>query len=213
MVLQNSITTMRNLSLRPELRVALAEAMFVCPFAPLFPLFSLSLGAPLTSFLIHRPNVVMLLHNADPIVQEHAAGTLSNLSIESRNDNAILLAGALPSLVLLLNSILQPGAVSHLFPHFKIAIVEHAASILHNLAVLPDNHKRMVQAEAVPAIISLLLLPIKFAIGPKVQLMACATLVHVSNHALHPALPALCPISSLCLPAERQVGPKRAHCL
>ena len=81
-VLQKSIATMRNLSLLRLLRVALleADAMFVCSPVPLF--FHLFDGAPLPPPLIHRPNMVLLLHNADPIVQEHAAGTLLNLAMK-----------------------------------------------------------------------------------------------------------------------------------
>ena len=79
----------------------------------------------------------MLLHNADPIVQEHAAGTLFNLSMESRTCKAILrAAGALPSLLVMLNST-------------NVATAEHAESIRHSLSALP-NYGARVAAALVP---------------------------------------------------------------
>jgi hypothetical protein len=86
----------------------------------------------------------MLLHNAYPIVQEHAAGTLSNLSKESRNIDAIMQAAS---------------ALKSLMPLLKcpdLATAEHAALIERIMFAIADSIARDIVMRTLSSVIQYL---------------------------------------------------------
>lgn len=89
------------------------------------------------------PAIVNLLRSPVESMQEHAAVTLRNLSLNDDNEVRVVEEGCLPPLIAMLNSV-------------KASLQLQSVGVLRNLSVKMENKLTMVQEGALPPLIRLL---------------------------------------------------------